>query len=284
MKRLAGLVAVAALWAVTSASAQTLRTLTSARQLHGETQLDVDVRYAVGQLTLQPGSAGDLYRMDLKYDEDQFVPVREYDPDAGVLRLGLRSVRGHTTIRGRHHDDVPSLDLALTPEVPLTLRFEVGAAEANVELGGLQLRRLAYKTGASESHVHFSRPNRADCDAMVFEVGAAEFTASDLGNANCRRMSFQGGVGDVTLDFSGAWRTSADASVKVGLGSLKLQLPRDLGVAITLNRFLASFDQEGFTKRGGVWYSDNYDSARIRLTLYVSASFGGVDVQWVDDR
>ncbi len=282
MKRALALVAVAALWAVTSASAQTLRTLTSARQLHGESQLNVEVNYAVGELTLAPAAAGDLYRMELKYDEDKFVPVREYDPDGAALRLGLRSLRDHTSLRGRHNDETPSLDVALTGEVPLTLRVQVGAAEANVELGGLQLRRLAYKTGASESHVRFSRPNTADCEAMVFEVGAAEFTASDLGNANCRRLSFHGGVGDVTLDFSGQWRVSANADVKVGLGSLKLEIPRDLGVAITLNRFLASFDQEGFTKRGGVWYSDNYNTARTRLTLYVSTSFGGVDVQWVD--
>ena len=284
MRRAAALLAVAALWATTSASAQTLRTLTSARQLHGETSLNVDVTYAVGELRLEPASPGDLYRMELRYDEDQFTPVREYDADAGILRLGLRSLHGHTTIRRGHNDETPSLDVALTPEIPLSLRFQVGAAEANVEFGGLQLRRLAYKTGASESHVRFSTPNPVDCDALTFEVGAAEFTASQLGNSNCRMMSFHGGVGEVTLDFSGQWRTSAEASVKIGIGSLRLMLPRDLGVAINLSRFLASFDRAGFTKRGGVYYSDNYDTARVRLVLNVEAAFGGIDVNWVDGR
>ncbi len=284
VKRTAALLAIALAWVVTSGSAQTLRTLTSARQLHGETSLIVDVTYAVGQLRLEPADQGDLYRMELRYDEDQFTPVREYDPDAGVLRLGLRSLHGHTSIRSHNRDETPSLDVALTPEVPLQLRVNVGAAEADVEFGGLQLRRLAYKTGASESHVRFSRPNAVDCDALTFEVGAAEFTASDLGNSNCRRMGFHGGVGEMTLDFSGEWRTPADASVKIGIGELKLVLPRDLGVAITLNRFLASFDHSGFTKRGGIYYSDNYASARVRLNLSVDAAFGGIDVQWVDGR
>ena len=119
--------------------------------------------------------------MELRYDEDKFTPVREYDADAGVLRLGLRSLHGHTSLSRGHGDETPSLDIALTPEVPLTLRVEVGAAESDVELGGLQLRRLAYKTGASESHVRFSRPNPVECDALTFEVGAAEFTATGLG-------------------------------------------------------------------------------------------------------
>jgi hypothetical protein len=284
VKRAAAVAALAALWLVTTASAQTLRTLTSARQLHGESSLIVDVTYAVGRLHLEPAAVGDLYRMELRYDEEKFTPVREYDPDAGVLRLGLRSLHGHTSIRGSRYDETPSLDVALTPEVPLTLRLEVGAAEAEVEFGGLELRRLAYKTGASESRVRFSRPNPVDCDALTFEVGAAQFTASDLGNSACRTMSFHGGVGDVTLDFSGEWRRSAEANVKIGIGSLKLLLPRDLGVAITLNRFLASFDHEGFTKRGGAYYSANYTSAPYRLNLDVDAAFGGIEVRWLDGR
>jgi len=284
VKRAAAVLAVSLAWVVTSASAQTLRTLTSARQLHGESSLIVEVHYAVGQLKLEPASPGDLYRMELRYDEDKFAPVREYDADAGVLRLGLRSLHGHTSLRRGHSEEIPSLDIALTPEVPLTLRVEVGAAESDVEFGGLQLRRVAYKTGASESHVRFSRPNPVECDALTFEAGAAEFTATGLGNSNCRRMGFHGGVGDVTLDFSGEWRTSADVTVKIGIGELKLVLPRDLGVAINLNRFLTSFDRSGFTKRGGVYYSDNYASASYRLTLNIDAAFGGIDVQWVDGR
>ncbi len=284
MKRTVALLGVALAWLATTAGAQTLRTLTSARQLHGETSLIVDVTYAVGELKVAPASPGDLYRMDLRYDEDQFTPVREYDPDAGFLRLGLRSLHGHASIHHGHGDETPSLDLALTPEVPLQLRVEVGAAEADAEFGGLEIKRLAYRTGASESKVRFSRPNPVDCDALTFEVGAADFTASDLGNSNCRTMSFHGGVGDVTLDFGGAWRAPADASVKIGIGSLKILLPRDLGVAITLNRFLASFDHDGFTKRGGVYYSDNYASARVRLNLDVHAAFGGIEVHWLDGR
>jgi predicted membrane protein len=97
-------------------------------------------------------------------------------------------------------------------------------------------------------------------------------------------MSFHGGVGDVTLDFGGEWRAPAEANVKIGIGSLKVLLPRDLGVAITLSRFLASFDHDGFTKRGGVYYSDNYAAARVHLNLDVDAAFGGIEVHWLDGR
>jgi hypothetical protein len=279
----AAVLLLAALAAAPPGAAQTLRTLTSERQLHGESALSVDITYAAGRFHFEPASSGDLYRMEMRYDEDKFTPVREYDPDAGVLRLGLRGRTRHVSMGGsRRGDRAPSLDVALTPDVPLTLSLELGAVESDVEFGGLALRRLTYHTGASESHVRFSRPNPLTCDAVNFEVGAAEFEVIGLGNAHCRRMAFHGGVGDVTLDFSGDWRNSAEASVKVAIGSLKLLLPRDLGVAISLDRFLASFDHDGFTKRGGVYYSDNFSTARYRLNLSVDAAFGGIEVRWLD--
>jgi hypothetical protein len=51
-------------------------------------------------------------------------------------------------------------------------------------------------------------------------------------------------------------------------------------VAVHLTRFLASFDQAGFTKRGDTWYTAGYETARRRLVLDVSAAFGGVSVVW----
>lgn len=264
------------------AAAQTLKTLSSARQLHGESALTVDVKYAAGRFRLEPASAGDLYRLELRYDEDKFTPVREYDADAGVLRLGLRGRSHNVSLGDRRKGEMPSLDVALTAEVPLTLDIELGAAEADVELGGLALRRVSYHTGASKSSVRFASPNPLACEALTFEVGAAEFRATGLGNANCRQMTFDGGVGAVSLDFTGNWRGSADARIHVAMGTVTLYLPRNLGVAISLDRFIASFDRYGFTKRGDRYYSDNFSSAPYRLNLAVEAVFGGIDVHWVD--
>ena len=265
-------------------TAQSWRTVTSARQLHGETDARVHVQYGAGRFRVSPGAADELYRMELRYDEDKFIPLREYDVATGTLNLGVRSREGqgiHVSLGDRRRDGpVPSLDLGLNPDIPLTLEMELGAVEADVELGGLALRRVSYRTGASETHLRFSRPNPVACDEMVMEAGAAEFHADDLANANCSRVSFRGGVGEVTLDFGGTWRRSLTADVNVGIGSLHLQLPRDVGVAVRLNRFLASFDAAGFEKRGNMYYTANYNSARYRLTLNVNTSIGGVDVTW----
>jgi hypothetical protein len=273
---------LAALLTGPAATAQTLRTLASSRQLHGESALTVDVTYVAGRLHLIPAAPGMLYQMEMRYDEDKFTPVRAYDAATGVLSLGLKS-RGQVTIDSHGDEqDAPTLDLALAAGVPLALSVEMGAAEADVDFGGIALTSLHFSTGASRTQVRFSRPNAATCDSLSIEAGAAQFTATSLGNANCRHVRVQGGVGAIALDFTGAWNGSADADIHTALGTLKLMLPRSLGVAITLSRFLASFDHSGFTQRGDVYYSDNYASARDHLTLKVESAFGGIQVLWVN--
>jgi hypothetical protein len=170
--------------------------------------------------------------------------------------------------------------LALTDATPLALTLELGAVASRVDLGGLRLQRLTYRTGASETHLRFSRPNALACEEMVLEVGAAQLSASGLGNANCARLRVSGGVGELALDFSGQWRRSLDADVNVGVGALKLRVPRDVGVAVELNRFLASFDAPGFVRRGDTWYSENWERAWQRLTMRVTASFGDIELAW----
>jgi hypothetical protein len=259
----------------TPAAAQTWRTITSARQLHGERELNVEVVYGAGRLRVSPGTAGELYRLEMRYDEERFTPVRAWDAATGSLHLGIRGRDGLRTSRsdGRRGEEPPFLELSLTPDLPLTLRVRLGAAEAEV-------RRLHYETGASATRLRFSRPNPVACEQMELRAGAAEFEAHRIANANCARVRFEGGVGRVVLDFTGTWRRSMEADLDVGFGSLDLRLPRDVGVAVHLSRFLASFDAAGFEKRGDVYYSANWASARQRLTLRVSAAVGGIQVVW----
>lgn len=268
------------------AQAQTWRTITSARQLHGETELTVEVDYAAGRFRLSPGAGGSLYRMEMRYDEERFIPVREYDAEPGVLRLGVRSRRGEHVRVGtrRRSSEIPSLDLTLAPEVALSLNLDLGATEADVELGGLALRGLRYRTGASESRISFSRPNPVDCEELELQAGAAELSVGQIANANCGRIRFHGGVGEVTLDFTGTWRRSMEADIDVGIGSLTLELPTDVGVSVRVTRFLASFESAGFIKRGNVYYSRNYEVARQRLTITVNATIGEIGVNWVGER
>ena len=92
----------------------------------------------------------------------------------------------------------------------------------------------------------------------------------------------EGGVGRVTLDFGGAWTTSSAVTVKMALGEVALRLPREVGVRLTLDKFLATFEPQGFVRRGTSYLSPGYDQATRHLDIDITTAVGGVTVDWLD--
>ena len=262
--------------------AQSMRPFSTFRQLHGETRLKLRLEYAAGSLLMRPGESNELYRMDLSYDEDRFVPISDYDAAHGTAVLGLKS-SGNSGVRvsSRNHlEQVASV--ALSPRADLSLDLNLGAADAQVELGGLRVSNLELRTGASRTSVSFSRPNATRCRRASFGAGAAELTVIGLGNSRCDEIEFEGGVGSVTLDFTGAWSSSSTVKVTMAMGGLTLRLPRNVGVRLHMDRFLSSFEPTGLVREGDAFVSENYDRATRRLDLEITTAVGGVSVEWLD--
>jgi hypothetical protein len=103
-----------------------------------------------------------------------------------------------------------------------------------------------------------------------------------LGNSRCDEIEFEGGVGKVFLDFSGAWSTSSRVTVKMAVGELTLRLPRTVGVRMRMDKFLASFEPVGLVRRGEWFQSRNYGSTERQLDIDLTAAMGGVKVEWVN--
>lgn len=279
-RRAAGGAALLAAIALPVWAQQTWRTMTSARQVAGEQRLAVDVEYGAGRLSVQPERGNLLYRMEMRYDERAVSPVASYDRGTGRLRLGAESRKGRNNRDDRRGEG--RADIALTPAVPMALKLAFGAGEADVKLGGLALEELDISTGASETRVSFDRPNRAAARAVKLEAGAASLVVTGLANARTQRIDFEGGVGETTLDFGGEWTRDARATVKMGIGSVTLRLPRSLGVRIEKDSFLASFDSNGMVKRGNAWYSRGYERAPRKLDIHIEAALGSIEVDWID--
>lgn len=172
--------------------------------------------------------------------------------------------------------------LALSPRVDLELALALGAVDADVELGGLRIDNLEVKTGASRAVVRFSQPNGMRCERAAISAGAAEVSVLGLGNSRCDEIEFEGGIGKVTLDFGGAWASSARVKIKMAVGELTLRLPRKVGVGITMDKFLSSFEPAGLVRQGNRFETPGYDGTRRRLDLDLTTAVGGVNVQWVD--
>lgn len=267
-----------------SASAQSIRAFTTFRQLHGETRLQADLDYRAGGLRVAPGRPTELYRMDASYDEDRYLPTSDFNAARGAVSLGLRPAgEGGLRVVSRRQLRQDA-NVAFSPAVDLDLDVTLGAVNADLELGGLSLSELTLQAGASQAVIRFSQPNRSRCRSAEITAGAAEVTMLGLGNSRCDRIAFEGGMGKVTLDFEGAWTSSSQATVKMAMGELTLRLPRRLGVRLTLDRFLASFDPAGLVPAGNGFQSPGYDRAERRLDIDVVSAVGGVKIEWTDRK
>lgn len=289
----AGVAAVA-----TPAHAQEWRDFRAARQAHGIASLEVELFYGAGRLSIAPSETPFLYDARVHYDTDRFQPLRGWteDEDHGLLRLALTSVHdegGETaTIRledwdldldfddlRRTGDEQGTLEFELHPGIPTDLRIGVGAAQSRLDLGGLSLTSLEVMTGASETDVVFERPNRVRMTHLELHAGAAEFEARGLGNARFDRLEFAGAIGDVTLDFSGEWERGATAEIRMGLGGLKIRVPREIGVRVERSSLLMALHAEGFERSGRSYVTRNWEDAEIRLEIRLEAALGAVEIE-----
>lgn len=281
MRRILPVLVLSLVTAPAPAAAQTWRTVTESRRHLGEDTLRVSIEFALGDLRIAPADGPTLYRVGLVYDDELFEPDIRYDPDrrrlwAGIDKDNNRSLDVHWKDRGEQR-----LTLHLSRDVPVRLDVEFGAGAASLDLGGLAMASASIKTGASESTIRFSEPNAVACTRLDFEVGAAEFRALQLGNAGCERIRVSGGVGEILLDLSGTWpegqhRIRAD----VGLGEVRVEVPREAGVRLEVHKFLAGLEHPGFTRRGNYYYSANYDDAPVKLLIELHATFGSIEIGW----
>jgi hypothetical protein len=279
--RTAGLALALAAGSAGTLSAQAMRPFTTFRQLHGESRLQARLDFAAGQLRVVPGRAGELYRMSLSYDADRFVPLSHYDPSTNAATLGVDRAGGGFRVVSRSQLQQDAV-VELSPRTDLSLSLSLGAVEADVELGGLRLGDLRVEAGASRTALRFSQPNPIRCRAADISAGAAEISVLQLGNSHCDRLRVEGGIGRMTLDFGGTWTSSQVAELSLAVTELRLRLPRKVGVRITMDRFLASFEPSGLVRRGDEWVSPDYDRSERHLDIALRTTVGAVKVNWTD--
>lgn len=254
-----------------------LKSVTWSRQVTDEKLLEVEVGFGAGSLRIEPGEPGLLYRALFDYDEEYATPEHRYRN--GRLDIGI-DVRQSGPFGGRGSTD-SSLDLKLPGEVPIELQLDFGAAEADLDLSGIPLRRLEFNTGASKSELRIDEPNPERLASASFNVGAADLDIRGMGNLRAERVTLKAGVGSVTLGLQGEWPRDARVSVEMGLGVLEVRVPSDLGVSLRREGILTSIDTEGFDRNGRTYRSKNWETAERRIHLDISAALGDIDIVWI---
>jgi hypothetical protein len=166
------------------------------------------------------------------------------------------------------------------------MEINIGLCEAYIDLGGLPLRYLDLNVGATECLLEFTKKNPEIADEIFIDAGAAEFEIKGLGRANFERFSFDGGVGDFDLDFSGDYSLHSEARISVGLGEATIRIPNNLPVRIiTDDNFLSSVDFKNADDRyldDGYYETEDFERSSAGLEIDVSVGLGSVEIIFED--
>lgn len=243
-----------------------------------ETALEAELELALGRVAVGKAEDGYLFQAEIALEDEDMVPEMELEREGSTAHLTLELGSGGKdqsgiTVRGIRIPKENEWLLFFSDRVPLDLSFELGMAEADLDLTGFRVEHLSVESGMSKTHLAFDTRNPVVMEELVLEAGMSTFTSHRLGNARFEHFTFDGGAGSFELDFTGGpLPPGARADIDVGMASLRVFLPEEAPVILYApDSWLAQVEiPDGYIKRGkGLWHSaqvrDEADAFRVRI-------------------
>jgi hypothetical protein len=226
-----------------------------------ETRLTIS--FGAGILTLSPG-AENLVDGTAVYNVDDLKPQIKKSGGSVEIRQGdFKSLPLFEDMKNEW-------DLKLG-DTPLDLTVEAGAYEGNLELGGLALKTLTVKDGASHVDLSFTEPNQAEMSVLRYETGASDIKLTGLANANFSTLAFSGGAGNFTLDFSGELQRDAVVTVESGFGNLSLLVPEDVNAVVTVESTAVNINHGSGWAQNGQKYTQSGSGPALTIVVKMAA-------------
>ncbi len=226
-------------------------------------QHSVTIKIGAGTLNVSGGSEG-LVEGDVQYNISDWKPqlVANQD-DVTIQQSNIDTL--HISTKNVVNDWIFKLG-----SVPMDLNIQAGAYQGTLDLGGLSLENLYISDGASQAKVRFDEPNLVAMQTLEYKTGASEISLYGLANSRAANVSFDGGAGSYTLDFSGDLTADMNVIAKVGVCNLKIYIPVGTASEITITGGLNNVQPTGS------WNISNnvYTTQGSGPTIYVTLDMG----------
>jgi hypothetical protein len=228
-----------------------------------ETRLTLS--FGAGQLTLSPNPRGEnLVDGTAIYNVDDLKPQIQKSGSSIEIR------------QGDFHNLPPFDDMKNEWDLklgdsPFDLTVQAGAYDGTLELGGLSLKSLTVRDGASHVDLSFVEPNHIEMSLLRYETGASDVKLIGLANANFSTLTFSGGAGNYTLDFSGELQRDAVVTVEAGLGNLSLVIPEDVESTVTVEGAAVNISHSSGWAQNGQKYTQNGSGPTLTILVKMAA-------------
>lgn len=229
-----------------------------------ETRLNLS--FGAGELILSPGAEKSLVEGTATYNFDQFKPVIKTDENEVTVQMGNVDFDGFLAFDQLKNE----WDFKLN-DTPMHLDIDAGAYDATYEFGGLSLTGLSISDGAANVKLSFSELNQSEMTALNYDTGASNVKMEGLANANFSSMSFSGGAGDYTLDFSGEWQRNATVDIDTGLSNIILVIPEGVNAVVSVDSGLSNISAGPGWSQSGDRYSIEGEGPTLTIVVNMGA-------------
>lgn len=250
--------------------------------MNGATKAVITCDFNVGEFYIKPADISELAIADISYNDRrvEYTVDSEKKGDRCLLDMGTEYVRKHDMDT---EDNI--WDIQLSTRYPMTIDLDIGACEADFDLGGIPITELTMDVGAASGMIEFSEPNPERMEELSIDAGASSIEMRDIGNANFDEFNFDGGAGSFELDFRGTYNGESTIEISVGLGSADIILPKGVPVQIDKggDNWMSSVDLHNRSLdevEDGIYESDDFENAKTRIVLIIEVGMGSVDVYW----
>ena len=115
---------------------------------------------------------------------------------------------------------------------------------------------------------------------LTLGVGSSDV---DLRGVDLTSLVVDSGVGETTLDLSGARATGFTGRIDAGVGKLTLRLPRGVGARVTGgNDGLGEFTADGVAVDSDSWVNDAWSGTGPKIDIALNRGVGEVEILLVD--
>ncbi len=227
----------------------------------------------LGRLNLQPGGGTSLISGKVTYNVAELKPAY--------------SVRNRTvTIRQKFQVLIPTgqvindWEFLLGTAHPYSMDVSVGAAEADIDLGGVPLTGVKLSSGAGDMTVDFSSSNPARLIDGRINTGAGRTTLKNLLNANAEYLKIGAGVGQVVARFTGdGLSASGRVRIEGGVGEIVLILEEDAPIRVNASVGLGGINaDDDLIRMGKSYQTAAYADSSVHLDIDVSGGVGAIRI------
>ncbi len=244
--------------------------------------LSVFLNVDIGELDIRPAEDGQVGTIDISHEKEAYWTDIDFDKRKNQLKIKVDNDNWFNFNTNDHHDNyVPEITLTLPLNVKMNLDVRIKAGEINMQLGGLSIKNLNVSSWAGETWIDFDTLNMIEMEMMRIAPRIGECRLQHLGNSRFRRAKIDGGIGELSVDFSGGLLSESRAKVDLDIGEASIDLSEEVGAQVYIGgmSFLSSknFDR-GFKRQGRIYATENFENATQKFYLKISPGLGELNV------